>query len=62
MNTFQAAGIAEGFIECTDEAQYIEAWQYLVNSGTAWRLQGWFGRQAASMIEEGIINPPMGGY
>ena len=55
MDNFNAVGIAEGFIECDDEAQFIEAWQYLVDTGMAWSLQGWFGRTANSMIEQGIL-------
>ena len=53
MNTFNAVGIAEGFIEAEEE-QVIEAWQYLIDTGLAWQLQGWFGRTAAHLIGEGI--------
>ena len=58
MTPYEAVGIAEGFIEATGEEQVIEAWQYLVDTGLAWRLQGWFGRTAKSMIEQGIISAP----
>ncbi len=46
MDTYTATGIAEGFIEATDNDQVIEAWQTLIDTGLAWQLQGWFGRQA----------------
>ena len=54
MTQYQAVGLAEGFIEGTEE-EVINAWEYLVDSGMAWTLQGWFGRTAKALIEEGII-------
>ena len=56
MNAYLATGLAEGFIEAENEEQVIEAWQYLVDTGLAWSLQGWFGRTANALIEEGVIN------
>lgn len=56
MDTFTATMIAEGVQEAESEAQYIEAWQTLVNTGLAWTLQGFFGRTAKAMIEQGLIN------
>jgi hypothetical protein len=55
INTFNAVGIAEGFIEADSEEQVLEAWQYLVDSGIVWQLQGWFGRTANELIERGFI-------
>ena len=55
MDNYTAAGIAEGFIEADSEEQVIEAWQQLVDTGLAWQLQGWFGRQARELIRQGII-------
>ena len=57
MDSFTATGIAEGFIEADSEDQVIEAWQSLINTGLAWRLQGWFGRTAHRLIEDGICTP-----
>ena len=55
MDSFTAVGIAEGFIEADNEQQIIDAWQYLVDTGMAWQLQGWFGRTATSLIEQGVL-------
>lgn len=56
MDDFKAIGIAEGWIEAESEDQIVEAWQYLHNTGIAYKLQGWFGRTAVSLIKNGIIN------
>lgn len=58
MDDYTAVGIAEGFVSPESEEQVIEAWQHLINTGMAWRLQGWFGRTAASLIEQGICQSP----
>jgi hypothetical protein len=58
VDSFNAVGIAEGFIEADSEEQIIEAWQYLIDSGLAWKLQGWFGRTANQLIEEGYCSAP----
>lgn len=58
MDNYTAVGIAEGFIDCDDRDQYIEAWQHLINTGLAWSLQGWFGRMAQNLIEEGACDGP----
>ena len=57
MDNFTATGIAEGFIECDDESTMIEAWQQLIDTGLCWQLQGWFGRTARNLIEQGICSP-----
>jgi len=60
MDTFTACGIAEGYIEANDAEHVIEAWQHLINTGTAWQLQGWFGRRASELIAQGICKPAKG--
>ena len=55
MDTFTAVGLAEGFIEADSEDQILEAWQYLHNTGLAYQLQGWFGRTASQLIDQGLI-------
>lgn len=55
MTAHDAIGLAEGFIEAKSEEQVIEAWQYLLDIGLVWQLQGFFGRTAVSMIKEGVL-------
>ena len=55
MNNYEAIGLAEGFIEAESEEQVIEAWQYLHDTGLAYKLQGWFGRNAQRLLEAGVI-------
>ena len=52
---YRAVGLAEGFEEGTKE-EIIEAWQHLHDTGLAYTLQGWFGRAASNLIEQGVIN------
>lgn len=67
MTIFEAVTIAEGNIDLASEpivAEFhddpesvtLEAWQLLVSSGVAWQLQGYFGRQAAALIDAGLIS------
>jgi hypothetical protein len=58
MTPYLASAIAEGFCEGENATreQQIEAWQYLHDTGLAYSLQGWYGRTAKALLEEGIIN------
>ena len=56
MNKYDATMIAEGCQEAS-EKQQVEAWQLLIDTGLAWKLQGFFGRQAKQLIEAGICRP-----
>ena len=58
MTQFEAVSIAEGFCggENATEAEQIEAWQYLIDTGMCWTLQGWFGRTARDLIEAGVCH------
>lgn len=61
MDLFRAAMVAEGVEEVDTEEEYLAAWQLLVDTGVCWRLQGWFGRTAAGLIQEGLILLPRPG-
>lgn len=56
MDNYTAVGIAEGFVECDNKQTVIEAWQYLIDKGLAWTLQGWFGRTAKDLIKQGVCH------
>jgi len=57
LTPYMATAIAEGFCEGegATEEQQKDAWQYLHDTRIAYSLQGWFGRQARTLIEQGII-------
>ncbi len=56
MDSYNAVGIAEGFIEAESEEQVIEAWQYLHDTKLGYQLQGFFGRTLNQLLNEGIIS------
>jgi len=56
VSNFEAINIAEGYVKAESEEQHIAAWQQLIDTGLAWSLQGWFGRQAMAMIEDGVCH------
>jgi len=62
MTDYEAVSIAEGFCDYEPtEQETIEAWQHLIDTGLVWTLQGWFGRTAMSLIEQGVCSAPIGG-
>ena len=61
-DVYTACGIIEEFVDIptgvdTYEAN-VQAWQYLIDTGHAWTLQGWYGRNAQALIQEGICHLP----
>lgn len=56
MDSYNAVGLAEGFIEAKSEEQVIEAWQYLHDTRIGYGLQGFFGRTLQQLLDEGIIS------
>ena len=57
MDNYTAVALAEGIEEAESEDQLREAWQYLIDTGLAWSLQGWFGRTAQQLIDAGECTP-----
>ena len=53
MSDMEACLICEGAI-CADDDQVTAAWQHLIDTGLAWQLQGFFGRQAERLIQMGV--------
>ena len=47
--------IAEGQAEASETLKQ-SAWQFLIDSGAVWNLQGWFGRRACELIADGRCN------
>lgn len=56
MDSYQAIGIAEGFVEADSEEQVLEAWQYLHDTRIGYGLQGFFGRTLCNLLDEGLIH------
>ena len=54
MSNSEAIDIAEGYCDAESKEQYYAAWQHLIDTGLAWKLQGWFGRTAMYLIEQGV--------
>lgn len=43
------------YSEAETEEEQLAFWQKLVDTGYAWKLEGFFGRTAAALIEDGLI-------
>jgi len=59
LTPYLASAYAEGFCEGEGASQdeQLSAWQYLIDTGLCWKLQGFYGRTATNLIEEGICLP-----
>jgi hypothetical protein len=58
MSIYDACACVEGFDgQEHSEEEVIASWQYLIDTGAVWQLQGWYGRNAHLLIEEGICRP-----
>ena len=49
----RACMIVEGEDEPLYPKEYLDAWQWLIDTGHVWKLQGWYGRTATMLISDG---------
>ena len=54
IEAYRAVGLVDGFIRST-QAEQLKAWTYLVESGRAWELKGWFTRRAIELLATRMI-------
>ena len=55
--TYLATGCCEGFeMEDASNEEKLEAWAVLIKTKLAYSLQGWFGRAANDLINQGLIS------
>jgi hypothetical protein len=54
LSNHRAIALVEGITEAKSEAEYYAAWQHIIDQGLHRTLQGWYGRSAQVLIEEGI--------
>lgn len=55
---YDAVAVCEGFACYEPDADTLRsAWQHLIDTGLCWKLQGWFGRTAHTLIAAGECTP-----
>jgi hypothetical protein len=56
LTPYDACAIVEGFSgeEHTNQ-EILTASQWLIDDGACWTLQGWYGRTAIYLIENGLV-------
>ena len=58
ITTYDACSIIEGFCDYDPTpGEVLEAFQYLVDTGIVWQLQGFYGRTASDLIQRGLLTP-----
>ena len=49
-----AVGICDGHIRSDTVQEELKAWQFLIDTGMCWQLEGWFSRQANNLLQAGV--------
>ena len=57
-DSYTACAYAEGFCEGAGASakDQLKAWAYLIKTGQCWSLQGWYGRNARNLIDNGVVS------
>ena len=56
MTAIRATNLIDGFEEGSEQ-DLINAYQFLIDTGLVWSLQGRYGRTALQLIDQGICEP-----
>ena len=40
--------------------QYLKVWEHYINTGLVWKMQGWYGRNAQQLLQQGLVKFPKG--
>jgi len=51
---YEAVAIVDGLADVESHDVVIEAWQFLIDPKIVWQMPGRYGRQAASLLDQGI--------
>ena len=54
LDSYTAVGIAEGWLEAESYDHHIAAWQYLIDTGLAWKMEPGSRKAAQLLVDHGI--------
>lgn len=58
LTNFNAMLIIEGLEGEVSKDLYYAAWQHIIDNGTIYKWNGWYGRAAKTLIEAGLCREP----
>ena len=60
MTSYIACSIVEEFSgEDNTQDEIGTAWQWLLDTGLCWKLQGFYGRTVMNLLKQGLLLPPI---